>query len=114
MNEHFSCNIYLIFQKQEFLSIVHYHYHKFEKYVLHNSTITVYQTYVFLGCKECEYSMNTARIQTEPDIVPNYQIEEALLYDTFPEGFEWGAATSAYQVNSKLNTVWKSEKFTLI
>ena len=48
--------------------------------------------------------MNTARIQTEPDIVPNYQIEEALLYDTFPEGFEWGAATSAYQVNIQSNT----------
>ena len=27
-----------------------------------------------------------------------YAYEEPLLYDTFPDGFEWGAATAAYQV----------------
>ena len=30
--------------------------------------------------------------------VPDYEIEEPLLYDTFPEGFLWGTATAAYQV----------------
>ena len=31
-------------------------------------------------------------------LVQGYPYEEALLYDTFPDGFEWGAATAAYQV----------------
>ncbi len=30
----------------------------------------------------------------------SYVYEEELLYDTFPDGFNWGAATSAYQVDS--------------
>ena len=33
-------------------------------------------------------------------LVQGYPYEEALLYDTFPDGFEWGAATAAYQVLS--------------
>ena len=33
-----------------------------------------------------------------PKPVPGYNIEEPLYYDTFPEGFMWGAATAAYQV----------------
>ena len=33
-----------------------------------------------------------------PKPVPGYSIEEPLYYDTFPEGFMWGAATAAYQV----------------
>ena len=28
-----------------------------------------------------------------------YEYEEPLLYDTFPDGFVWGAATAAYQVS---------------
>ena len=36
------------------------------------------------------------------DVVPEYEIEEPLLYDTFPEGFLWGTATAAYQVNKVL------------
>ena len=28
-----------------------------------------------------------------------YVYEEEILYDTFPEGFVWGAATAAYQVS---------------
>ena len=34
----------------------------------------------------------------KPTVVPDYEIEEPLLYDTFPEGFLWGTATAAYQV----------------
>ena len=34
-----------------------------------------------------------------------YQYEEPLLYDTFPDGFAWGVATSAYQVISLKNTL---------
>ena len=30
--------------------------------------------------------------------VPEYEVEEELLYDTFPDGFLWGTATAAYQV----------------
>ena len=32
------------------------------------------------------------------DRVQGYDYEEPLLYDTFPDGFVWGAATAAYQV----------------
>ena len=35
-----------------------------------------------------------------------YAYEEPLLYDKFPEGFEWGAATAAYQVNNFLSGVF--------
>ena len=31
-------------------------------------------------------------------LVQGYAYEEPLLYDTFPDGFQWGAATAAYQV----------------
>ncbi len=27
-----------------------------------------------------------------------YNIEEPILYDTFPSGFQWGVATASYQV----------------
>ncbi len=37
-------------------------------------------------------------IDTGPDQVAGFEYEEQLLYDTFPNGFVWGAATSAYQV----------------
>ena len=33
------------------------------------------------------------------DRVQGYDYEEPLLYDTFPDGFVWGAATAAYQVS---------------
>lgn len=33
-----------------------------------------------------------------PEPVPGYDIEEPLIYGTFPEGFKWGTATAAYQV----------------
>ena len=31
-------------------------------------------------------------------VLPDYEVEEPLLYDTFPESFLWGTATAAYQV----------------
>ena len=31
-----------------------------------------------------------------------YDNEEPLLYDVFPDGFKWGVATAAYQVNPLL------------
>ena len=30
----------------------------------------------------------------------SFDIEEPLLYDSFPTGFVWGVATSAYQVSA--------------
>ena len=50
----------------------------------------------------------------QPKPVPGYNIEEPLYYDTFPEGFMWGAATAAYQVNcflffSKINYIYFSK-----
>ena len=36
--------------------------------------------------------------EARPDQVAGFEYEEQLLYDTFPNGFVWGAATSAYQV----------------
>lgn len=36
-------------------------------------------------------------------LVQGQSIEEEMLYDTFPEGFQWGAATSAYQVEGAWN-----------
>ena len=38
-----------------------------------------------------------------PLVLPQYVYEEPLLYDTFPEDFLWGVATSAYQVKFFLN-----------
>ena len=37
-------------------------------------------------------------VQSHPDPVPGYNIEEPLYYDTFPDDFLWGTATAAYQV----------------
>ena len=37
-------------------------------------------------------------VQSHPDPVPGYTIEEPLYYDTFPDDFLWGTATAAYQV----------------
>ena len=36
--------------------------------------------------------------EARPDQVAGFEYEEQLLYDTFPNEFVWGAATSAYQV----------------
>ena len=33
-----------------------------------------------------------------PAVLGQYEYEEPLLYDTFPEDFAWGVATSAFQV----------------
>ena len=32
----------------------------------------------------------------------SFDIEEPLLYNSFPTGFVWGVATSAYQVSARL------------
>lgn len=37
-------------------------------------------------------------VSAHPEQNPGFEYEEPLLYDTFPEGFLWGAATAAYQV----------------
>ena len=37
----------------------------------------------------------------------DYVNEEPLLFDTFPEGFQWGAATSAHQVS--MTVVWGTD-----
>lgn len=37
---------------------------------------------------------------THPEQEPGFEYEEALLYETFPDGFVWGAATASYQVNA--------------
>ena len=36
------------------------------------------------------------------DRVQGYDYEEPLLYDIFPDGFVWGAATAAYQVSTNI------------
>ena len=41
-------------------------------------------------------------VQSHPDPVPGYNIEEPLYYDTFPDDFLWGTATAAYQVINEL------------
>lgn len=33
-----------------------------------------------------------------PAVLGQFEYEEPLLYDTFPEDFAWGVATSAFQV----------------
>ena len=37
-----------------------------------------------------------------PDPQPGFNIEEPLLYDTFPEDFIWGTATAAYQLSNEI------------
>ena len=36
-------------------------------------------------------------------VVYSYEPEEELLYDHFPDGFVWGAATAAYQIEGAWN-----------
>jgi len=42
-------------------------------------------------------------------IATSYVYEEELLYDTFPEGFKWGSATAAYQIEGAWNEDGKGE-----
>lgn len=42
--------------------------------------------------KECIF------LVLSPAVLGQFEYEEPLLYDTFPEDFVWGVATSAYQV----------------
>ncbi len=39
-----------------------------------------------------------AKAQEYPEIVPGYEYEEEIKEESFPEGFLWGAATAAYQI----------------
>ena len=44
-----------------------------------------------------------------PEQVPGYTYEEPLLYGTFPDGFVWGTATAAYQVEGAWNEDGKGQ-----
>ena len=39
-----------------------------------------------------------------PIVLGQFEYEEPLLYDTFPEDFVWGVATSAYQASQEEET----------
>ena len=43
--------------------------------------------------------------EARPDQVAGFEYEEKLFYDTFPNGFVWGAATSAYPVMYLLSSL---------
>lgn len=47
-------------------------------------------------------------VVAKADDFPGYDIEEPLLYDTFPEHFDWGVATASYQIEGAWNEGGKS------
>ena len=56
--------------------------------------------YLCMKMKWLEITFVLSVLQGSSSAIKGYNYEEPLLYGTFPEGFLWGTATAAYQVNA--------------